>query len=97
MGEHVAEVDDATVLRYPRSHFREVAREPRECFSDDFERSLDRPLRPEVLDELAFRHFAEHRDDVLGGADRIAKDGLRVMPHRAAPRRVAAIRGRGGS
>jgi hypothetical protein len=25
------------------------------------------------------------------------KDGLRVTPHRAAPHRVAAIRGRGGS
>ena len=93
MGEHVPEVDDATVLRYPRSCFREVACEPRECLADDLERSLDRPLRPEVLDELAFRHVAEHRGDVLRTADRIVKDGLRVTPHRAAPRRVAGIRG----
>ena len=59
--------------------------------------SNDRPLRPEVLDELAFRHVAEQRDDVLGGADRILNDGLRVTPHTAAPRRVAGIRGGGGS
>ncbi len=34
---------------------------------------------------------------LLGGADRIAKDGLRVTPHRAAPHRVAGTRGRGDS
>jgi len=97
MGEHVPEVDDPTVLRYPRSHFWKVAREPCEGLPDNLERSLDRPLRSEVLDELAFRHVAEQCDDVLRGADRILKDGLRVTPHRAAPHRVAAIRGRGGS
>jgi hypothetical protein len=97
MGEHVPKVDDATMFGYPRSHFRKVAREPREGLPDNLERSLDRPLRPEVLDELALRHVAEQRDDVLRGADRILNDGLRVTPHRAAPRRVAGIRGGGGS
>ena len=96
VGEHVPEVDDAPGLRYPRSHFRKVAREPCDGFPDNLERSLDRPLRSEVLDELAFRHVAEQCDDVLRGAARILNDGLRVTPHRAAPRRVAGIRGGGG-
>jgi hypothetical protein len=44
VGEHVPEVDDAPVLRYPRSHFRKVAREPCEGFPDNLERSLDRSI-----------------------------------------------------
>ena len=96
MREHIAEVDDTTVLGDSLRNSGEVADEPQERLADDLERPLDSAQRPAVLNKLLLRHLSQHRHNVLRGGDRILKDGLGITLHRAEQRHAAEIRGARG-